>query len=319
MIWFVDNTNGNDANPGTLAAPFQTLGKADTVDAASHRVFLYNGTYANGLVLNTGEWLIGQQVTGTSFDTIMGITPPAGTIARPAIATGTATVQNTITLNTNAVVAGLAVNSGANTAMTGTGGLTGVDVSQTSLTTTTGTALLLNNVAGTITLTNVNKNGTGTGVDLTHVNAAVTVSSGATITGTTSAAVDIDAGTGAFSYAGTINNSASGGRTIEVTNRNTGTLAATLVDHRPAASHPSGTSRSFVPTSKRATRPSGERLSKSIQLEEDRFGFEPEVTAKAAEPRACASTRSVSRTQVGRTPRARRSVGVTACERSCAP
>src|SRR5207237_4645181 len=43
---------------------------------------------------------------------------------------------------------------------------------------------------------------------------------GATIANTTTAGVTIDQGTGAFSYAGTISNSS--GRTVQVTNRNTG-------------------------------------------------------------------------------------------------
>src|SRR5205814_4026079 len=78
----------------------------------------------------------------------------------------------------------------------------------------------LNGVAGTITLTDLDKNGAGTGISLTNVAANVTVPSGATLAGSTVAAVHIDQGTGAFSYAGTISNAS--GRTVEVSNRNTG-------------------------------------------------------------------------------------------------
>ena len=49
----------------------------------------------------------------------------------------------------------------------------------------------------------------------------------------------------------------------------------------------------------------------SIELEEDRFGFEPEVTAKIA-AMDVASTRSASATTAARTTTARRSAGVTA-------
>ena len=221
VIWFV---NGGAAAGGTgrLTDPFQTITAASTAIGANtnQRVFAYSGTYTQGIALNSGGWLVGQQVTGTNFDTVMGITPATGTIARPPIATGTAGLGNTVTLNTNAVVRGIAINSGANTAMTGSGGLTGVDVAQTTTNTTSGTALLLNNVAGTLSFSNVFKSSaTGIGISLTNVAANVTVSGGG-ITGSP-AAVDIDGGTGAFSTAGTV--SSSTGRPVEVTNRNTGT------------------------------------------------------------------------------------------------
>ena len=224
VIWFVDD-GATGTETGRLSAPFNTLAEAVTAIGTdtAERVFLYDGTYTTGIALNQGGWLVGQGVTGASFDAVMGITPPAGTIARPAIGTGTATVQNTVGLATNTRVTGVALSTTANTALSGTGGLTGVDVTQTRVTTTTGTALSLNNVAGALTFTDLDKNGTGTGISLTNVGAAVTVPAAASIANTTVAAVDIDGGTGAFSYAGVINNSASSGRTIEVTNRNTGT------------------------------------------------------------------------------------------------
>jgi len=222
VIWFV---NGSAAAGGTgrLTDPFQTVGAASTAIGANlnQRVFVYAGTYTQGIALNSGGWLVGQQVTGTNFDTVMGITPASGTIARPAIATGTAALQNTVTLQTNAVVRGIAINSGANTTLTGSGGITGVDVSQTTITSVAGTTLSLNNVAGTLTFTSLVKNGAGTGISLTNVAAAVTIPTAGSISNTSVAALDIDGGTGAFSFGGPINNSA-GGRTIEVTNRNTG-------------------------------------------------------------------------------------------------
>jgi VCBS repeat-containing protein len=88
VIWFVDGTNGNDANNGTLAHPFKTLAAVSAVDAAGHRIFLYGtNTYTGSIALNTNEWLIGQSVTSANnlFDEYFGITPPAGTIARPSI------------------------------------------------------------------------------------------------------------------------------------------------------------------------------------------------------------------------------------------
>jgi hypothetical protein len=220
VIWFV---NGSAAAGGTgrLTDPFQTITAASTAIGANtdQRVFIYAGNYTQGITLNSGGWLVGQQVTGASFDAVMGITPAAGTIGRPTIATGTAAIGNTVTLNTNAVLRGIAINSGVNTAVTGSGGLTGVDVTQTTTNTTSGTALSLNNVAGTLSFSNVFKSsGTGVGISLTNVAANVTVLAGG-IPGSP-AAVDIDGGTGSFSTAGTV--SSATGRPVEVTNRNTG-------------------------------------------------------------------------------------------------
>jgi large repetitive protein len=297
VIWFVNSaaaTNGT----GTLASPFNTLAAADAVDAANHRVFLYSGTATTGIALNTGEWLIGQGVTGGAgddFDDIFGITPPTGTIDRPAIGSGTATVQNTVTLNTNAVVkalalatttntglsdpagaitgvsvdqttvntttgtglslsdiagtlsfsgltttggpgasltgsngsatfnfTGVSVSSGANPAFTATGGGTvNVTGSANTLTTTTGTALALSNITGTLTLANVSANGGANGI--TMVNASVTIAIAAgTIQNTTNLGVFIDSGTPAFSFAGTVDNSA--GRSVQVEDLTGGTV-----------------------------------------------------------------------------------------------
>ena len=110
-IWFVDDSiaGGN----GTLGAPFQTLAQADAVDAASHRVFVYTGTYATGLTLNASEWLVGQAATGVSFDALMSITPPAGTLARPSINGAAPVLQSTVTAATNAVINGIAISTAA--------------------------------------------------------------------------------------------------------------------------------------------------------------------------------------------------------------
>src|SRR5262249_28654926 len=72
VIWFVDTVNGSDSNNGTLAHPFKTLTKAATVDAANQKIFVYSGSYTAGLTLESGEALVGQGATGTSFDSVMG-------------------------------------------------------------------------------------------------------------------------------------------------------------------------------------------------------------------------------------------------------
>ncbi len=163
VIWFVDPgaaVNGT----GTLAHPFQALSgtvgannDAEDVDAANQRVFVYsNGTATGPFTLNTGEWLIGQAANpGVSFDSFFTIgTIPAGTIARPALNSGTTTIGGTITLAGSAKLQGLAIITGTATGLTGSSG-TAIDVSQTSVTTTTGTAVTLNSAQGTYSLTSV--------------------------------------------------------------------------------------------------------------------------------------------------------------------
>src|SRR5262249_19199464 len=121
VIWFVNAAGG--AGNGRLSSPFNTLAAADAVDAANHHVFLYSGTYTTGLTLNSPESPIGQGVSTasnpafTTFDAVFGISPPAGTLARPSIAGTRPIVQGTVTLATNSVLRGLDLSTGATDAL----------------------------------------------------------------------------------------------------------------------------------------------------------------------------------------------------------
>jgi large repetitive protein len=221
VIWFVDPTNGLDTNRGTLVSPFKTITQAATVDASGQRIFVYSGGTATGAItLNSDEWVIGQAST-TAFDTLFAISPPSGTTARPAMNTGTTTLGDTITLAANAKLQGLSLATTTATGITGSGGLTGVSVSESSITTTTGTALNLNNVAGTMTFSSISKNGTGGGISLVGTHPTLTISGGA-IQSTTTAAVSINGGTADFSDGGTITNSA--GASVSVQSHTGGTV-----------------------------------------------------------------------------------------------
>jgi large repetitive protein len=200
------------------------LSGADAVDAANHAIFLYSGTYANGITLNTGEKLVGQGTTGSAtFDLLFGISPPTGTIARPAVATGTATVQNTVTLASTVTLRGLALSTGINTALTGSGGLTNIDVAQTSVTTTTGTAVSLNNAAGSYSFSSISTNGAANGILLDTLGTSSFTASGGSIVNASTRGVDINGGTGNFTYSGTISTSGTG-RSVEVTGHTGGTV-----------------------------------------------------------------------------------------------
>jgi len=88
VVWIV-NPAAPAGGVGNLASPFNTLAAAVTAMGTStnQRIFLFTGTDQDaGVVLNEDCWLVGQAVTGTSFDTVMGITYPVDTVtARPAI------------------------------------------------------------------------------------------------------------------------------------------------------------------------------------------------------------------------------------------
>lgn len=131
VIWFVNPhaaTNGD----GRLSSPFKFLtgnaganNDADDVDAAGHSIFVYSGSVNGGITLNANERLIGQGAAGTTFDALMGITPPAGTIARPSIGGIRPTVSyggtaSNVALSTGNVVRGFDFISHDGSGITGT-------------------------------------------------------------------------------------------------------------------------------------------------------------------------------------------------------
>ena len=186
VIWFVNGAAAAGGN-GTLNQPFQTLASVPAVDSANDRVFVFTGSYSNGLTLLSGEQLIGQGATGTTFDAFFGITPPVGTIARPTINGTRPTLQSTVTLNTNSAVRGLNLSTGSATGLNDpAGAITGVTVSEVSSTTTTGTAVNLTNAGGTLSFTSISANGAANGIVLNTTTGSFTVTgTGGTGTGGT--------------------------------------------------------------------------------------------------------------------------------------
>ena len=225
VIWFVDSTapaGGNGTWNGSTGAgskAFQTVAQAAPVDLSDHRVFVLNNSgssinYTNGLSLNTGEWLVGQGVTGTSFDSVMGISPPTGTVSRPSINGVRPTLQGTVTLNTKTVnndvkVLGLNLNTGVVNALTN-GGTTidGVTVNLGSVTTATATAVSItgaNNGSGeanAFTFISVSSNGAPNGIVLNNNAGSLAVTgtgaagTGGTIQGTTGPGILLSNATG---------------------------------------------------------------------------------------------------------------------------
>jgi CSLREA domain-containing protein len=137
VIWFVNTTLGPAGN-GTLNTPFNTLAAATAAMGlnANQRIFVFgasttlagttvtlqgnNSQASQPLAQVQAQWLIGQGAIAADFDTLFGIAPPAGTIARPVINGTRPTIQGTVTMKENTVVQGLNINVSAG----GTKGLT---------------------------------------------------------------------------------------------------------------------------------------------------------------------------------------------------
>ena len=185
VIWFVNPGAGPDTtHTGTLANPFQLLASANTAMGlnAGQRIFVFTGTTTSGVgvSLTTSQWLIGQGATNSgntsNFDTFMGISPPANTIARPAVNGTKPTIQGRVQMNaSNTRVQGVAIAPPAGTqGLTATNGVAmtgmqvGVSATQSDVTVTAtgnsgGNALgvSLNNAGGVFTFISVNVNQAG--------------------------------------------------------------------------------------------------------------------------------------------------------------
>lgn len=174
VIWFVDDSAAGGGD-GRLGREFQTIGAATTAIGANtnQKIFVYSGTYTQGAALNTDGWLIGQGTTG-SFDSVFGITPPAGTIARPALGGARPQLGSTVTMGANSNVKGLNIVSTTATGITATG-KTGLVTSEVSVTTTTGTAAGFSTSGGTLSFTSISANGGANGIFLSNTTGSFTV------------------------------------------------------------------------------------------------------------------------------------------------
>ncbi len=254
VIWFV-NAAAVGTNDGRLSNPFTSLGSVPGVDNANDRVFVFTGTYTDGLALLSGEQLIGQGVTGISFDNFFGITPPAGTIARPAINGTRPTLQNTVTLETNGMVRGLDITTTNNTALTDpAGATTGVTVNEADVSATTATAVRFDNLTGTVTLGSTTSTGGTNNVSLTSVAATVNLGSGA-LSGAAGTAFNVSGSNATISYAGTVSKS-SAGRLVDIQSRTggsvtlSGNLSSTGTSTGINVSNNTGGTHAFSGTSK---------------------------------------------------------------------
>ncbi|HEU0130064.1 MAG TPA: Ig-like domain-containing protein [Mycobacteriales bacterium] len=186
VIWFVDSTLGA-AGTGRLSAPFNTLAAATTAMGTNtnQRIFVDNGNVSGNVTLQTDGWLLSDAATDAGgFDGLMGISPPAGTIARPSIASGTQrNLTGTVTVGTNSRVRGFNLTPSSGSAGLVGSGKNNLTVNQLNITTTNARGVDIQNSQGsTFSITRVTTTGATSGIFLSTVN--TTTPGSFTVTGT---------------------------------------------------------------------------------------------------------------------------------------
>jgi VCBS repeat-containing protein len=206
--WFVDDTDAAGcaaACTGSRTKPLVGLGALPAGRGTGDRVFLFSGSYGAGHTFPASEVLVGQGATG-SFDALLGVTVPAnGTLdSRPSLGGTRPALAGTVTLATDAALRGVAISTGAATGLTDPAGATnGVAVAETSVATTTGTAVLLDGIGGTIVVDSVgHSGGSGAGIAV-QANAAALAFSNVTISSGSAPAFSVTGATGTVATTGT--------------------------------------------------------------------------------------------------------------------
>ena len=223
-IWFV-NASASGTNDGRLSNPFTSLASVDNVDAINDRIFVFTGSYPVGLLtLFDGEQLIGQGVSGANFDTLFGITPPSGTIARPSINGTRPTIQDTVTLSNNNVVRGLNIATTGEAALADIGTtIANVTVNEVIASSNTTTVNLTDISSSNIGLDSTNSTGGVNNVNLSNVSGTVNLGGGA-LSGATGASFNVATGIGIISYNGTIGQATAGQRPVVINGKSGGSV-----------------------------------------------------------------------------------------------
>lgn len=250
MIWFVGNVPGAcvvggplDANCGRLSSPYPTLTAFNDDNTGSGNnpavkdaIFLFEGTYAGPVTLLDNQKLIGQDATaslatlalaGGTFPDASKVPPMKGGDATKVIING----ADGINLAQNDSLYGFTLQtSGGGQAIgslvSGFGTLTlASEPSADVIIASSGQALALTNGDLSGAFASVSSTGGANNVSLTSVTTTTgTVSLGTgALSGATNDALVIANGTGSFTYAGTITNTAA--RAVNVSGKTGGTVA----------------------------------------------------------------------------------------------
>jgi hypothetical protein len=224
-VWYVLNNVTLTGN-GQSQSPFKTLAEAIAASTSNDVIFVYRGdgttTGLGAAALKTGQALLGQGVALVVNGNAL------------VAAGSTPLIGGTVTLNTNTTARGFNLSTAGNTGMNDpVAAITGVTVNTVSVTTTTGTGVLLNGTTGTLSFTGVTTT-TGTGVNLSNIGSGssltftgltTTGGPGATLTATNTGATFSFSGVSVSSGANTGFN-ATGGGTLTITGANN-TLTST--------------------------------------------------------------------------------------------
>ncbi len=213
VVWYVDDSAAAGGT-GRSNAPFNAitaanLNGAGDLDAPNHTIFLYAGSYSGGLVLESGQHLIGEganlTVSGTTLVT-------AG--ARPTLAHKTASA---LTLSTGNEVRGINFTNSAGSGITGSavGTLTLADF---DVTVTGGSALSVT-TSGAITATGADNDLNATTGTALNVNAVSIGAAGLIFK-------SISSGAGANVGISLVNTGANGG--LSVTGNGAGITGGTI-------------------------------------------------------------------------------------------
>jgi len=171
LVWYVDNATASGTNDGRSNTPFLALSDVTGVSSAGDYIYVSKGS---GPTTGAYTMLANQTLIGAGATLSVG-----GVLNVPGAAANTPTLSDTLTLGTNATVNGIDMSTGASDAIDGTS-ITGINVTARNVATTTGTAININGVTGTMTFTLVSANGGANGIVLQSFTGA----SSFTVTGT---------------------------------------------------------------------------------------------------------------------------------------
>ena len=222
MIWFIDDSAAA-AGDGRLTSPFNSIAAYDTgaADQQNDNIFVYSGSYAGGLALQSGQALIGEGSTA-SLATVTGLTPPSYSDPLPATGGANPSIGGAtgITVATSNLIRGVTIANSGGTGISGTmfGTLAVADTTVNS----TGQALDLDNGQLDATFQSISADGSGTaGVSLKNIAVGSIFSGGTTtINNRFSTGIDLDTVAGSISFGATTipNQNAAGGYGIRARN-----------------------------------------------------------------------------------------------------
>jgi VCBS repeat-containing protein len=224
-VWYVSQTTGNDTtgdgtseHPFASLAPLSTGGSADSLDGANDLIFLYNGTYTGGIVLESGQQLIGQSqgltVNGTTLETATA---------------GNATINGTVTLADGNTIDGITFGNTSGFSLQDSGATVGTaTVAHSSISNANGGAVSIAN-GGTLAMnfSSITASGTSTSAIALANTTGTFTGSGGTLNNGAATAADVSI-TGNhsgddvnFTYDGAINDAT--GTTVAISGQNGGT------------------------------------------------------------------------------------------------